>query len=846
MERLSNCQSNFDMPKDGFLERGESGNTDFLKRGIGLVILFLFFLVGSALAQVAPVKFPQGGFNIDGNLVSGEINPLKVGNPQTGDWFRGDGAPDDSFVFFDDGTAVRIAQTFKFFDEQNSSSDNIFKGGLKYNDDPNNWTWINREASDKLDVNNVFVHLGTEDDLTNSQWLFVAADRFGTNGASYIDFEFLQDETFSKNEDGTFSSNPATGGRTVGDILMTVDYTGGGSVPVILFSRWQNVGVDTWDYVLIDPAKYEDIEFGATNATIVDAPYGAFGTFEYQPFQFVEAAIDLGAAFDAISPDPCESLTIRRVFIKTKSSPSKTADLEDFIEPIAVKLLLGEQEISYDTNDLCGLEANVIFTNPRIFETIGFSVDVPYDPVTETGLTIDPSTGTINLEKTSSGTYTITYKYYKVDGGLCPDQTTFDITIPGDAPEPEVLNTEFCSGSGIQFYDVTAGEGYTILYYESETSPVPFEGVPSVDTDVVAPGTYSVWVSQIKDGECESGRVEVSIKVQTCSISLEKTGTIDMTIVAPDDRVDEGDLVNYKFTVKNTGTVTLTNVTVADQLPGLGEITPTSLANLTPGATAEFTATYTVTQADLDLGSIFNTATVTGTPPVGNDVTDTDTETIAVGQKPLIEITKTADIDPYGLGDIITYTFTVKNTGNVTLTNITVTDPLSGLSAVSPTSLASLAPGATAEFTATYTTTQTDMDAGSISNTATVVATPPTGPNVTDTDNEIITANQDPLISILKTASQSSYDEAGDVITYSFEVTNIGNVTLTGVSVTDPLPGLSAITPAPVTLAPTESQIFTATYTITLADMDKGSVNNTATVTGTPPTGSNVTDTDSE
>ena len=87
-------------------------------------------------------------------------------------------------------------------------------------------------------------------------------------------------------------------------------------------------------------------------------------------------------------------------------------------------------------------------------------------------------------------------------------------------------------------------------------------------------------------------------------------------------------------------------------------------------------------------------------------------------------IDKVADVQTYTqVGQVITYTFTVTNTGNQTLFNLNVSDPLPGLSAIScpgGNPIASLAPGASVQCTATYTITQADIDTGSVTNVASV------------------------------------------------------------------------------------------------------------------------------
>jgi uncharacterized repeat protein (TIGR01451 family) len=112
------------------------------------------------------------------------------------------------------------------------------------------------------------------------------------------------------------------------------------------------------------------------------------------------------------------------------------------------------------------------------------------------------------------------------------------------------------------------------------------------------------------------------------SLDIVKAGVLDMTVVAPADQANVGDKINYSFTVTNTGGVTLINVTVTDPKVTVvgGSIT------LAPGASdsTTFTGSYTLTQADIDAGKVDNTATATGTPPTGPNVTATDKETVDI------------------------------------------------------------------------------------------------------------------------------------------------------------------------------------------------------------------------
>ena len=72
---------------------------------------------------------------------------------------------------------------------------------------------------------------------------------------------------------------------------------------------------------------------------------------------------------------------------------------------------------------------------------------------------------------------------------------------------------------------------------------------------------------------------------------------------------------------------------MTDPLVGLSAISGYA-TTLAPGASTTGTASYVVTQADVDRGSIVNTATVAGTPPVGGPVGDTDSHTVNVRPEP--------------------------------------------------------------------------------------------------------------------------------------------------------------------------------------------------------------------
>jgi len=441
---------------------------------------------------------------------------------------------------------------------------------------------------------------------------------------------------------------------------------------------------------------------------------------------------------------------------------------------------------------------------------------------------------------TSNGPYntvgkTITYDISAINTG---DQTLTGVTItdPGTGvtlgactpAQPATLTTGqilSCAAShDVNAGDITAGGFSNTAFADSDqTSPVS-------DT--------------------------AEVITQTPKIDLAKTGTLNL---GANSRADAGDTITYTFTVTNTGEVTLNDITLIDIVGGV-TISGGPIASLAPAASdsTTFTGTYTLTQTDVDAGTFTNTASVTGTPPVGNIVSDVDNDTQTLASAAAIDLQKTGTLNlgansRADAGDTITYAFTVTNTGNVTLTNITLADTVGGIT-INGGPIASLAPGASnsTTFTGSYTLTQTDVDAGTFTNTATVTGTPPSGPNVTDSDDDTRTITPAPSMDLVKTGTlnlgANSRADAGDTITYAFTVTNTGNVTLSNITLADTVGGIT-INGGPIaSLAPgaSNSTTFTGSYTLTQTDVDAGTFTNTATVTGTTPGGPTVNDSDDD
>ncbi|MBB3121698.1 beta strand repeat-containing protein [Pseudoduganella violacea] len=306
-----------------------------------------------------------------------------------------------------------------------------------------------------------------------------------------------------------------------------------------------------------------------------------------------------------------------------------------------------------------------------------------------------------------------------------------------------------------------------------------------------------------------------------------------------------GDVIHYQMLVTNTGNTALDNVQVSDPLltdeTFFGGDTDND-GRLDVGETWAYTGSYTVTQADLDgqgnAGNDFDidntaTATANNTPPVQDSVEVPLSVTRALAiDKQFVNVTDgNGNTVADAAGDIIHYQMLVTNTGTTALENVQVSDPLltnETFFGGDTDNDGRLDVGETWAYTGSYTVTQADLDGngggdGDIDNTATATAdsTPPAQ------DSVAVPLTYNPAMSITKTADRSTAN-LNDVINYTMLVANTGNVTLTGVTLNDPLLSNEAYASGDGNsngkLDVGETWTYTGTYTVTQAVIDHNGV----------------------
>ena len=561
------------------------------------------------------------------------------------------------------------------------------------------------------------------------------------------------------------------------------------------------------------------------------------------------------------------------------------------------------------------------------------------DDPTDTTIPQDPSlaiTKTSSLDLGVDGVVSvgdvITYTYTVTNTG---DVTVFDVSVnesaanftgTGILPTPVYVSGGTDEDGDADLEDMVVGAG-TIVY--SATYAITQDDIDAgvVTNQATADGTDPLGGPVTDDSDdpadvtSDDDPTDTTIP-QDPSLAITKTSSLDLGV---DGVVSVGDVITYTYTVTNTGDVTVFDVSVNESaanftgtgvLPtpvyvsgGTDEDGDADLEDMVVGAgTIVYSATYAITQDDIDAGVVTNQATADGTDPLGGPVTDDsddpadvtsddDPTDTTIPQNPELSITKTSSLDlgvdgVVSVGDVITYTYTVTNTGDVTVFDVSVNESAANFTGTGTLPTPVYVSGGTDEdgdadledmvvgagtivYSATYAITQDDINAGVVTNQATADGTDPLGGPVTDDSDDPAdvtsdddptdtTIPQDPSLAITKTSSLDlgvdGVVSVGDVITYTYTVTNTGDVTVFDVSVNESAANFTGtgVLPTPVYVSGGTDEdgdaddadmivglgtiVYSATYAITQDDIDAGVVTNQATADGTDPLGGPVTD----
>jgi large repetitive protein len=339
----------------------------------------------------------------------------------------------------------------------------------------------------------------------------------------------------------------------------------------------------------------------------------------------------------------------------------------------------------------------------------------------------------------------------------------------------------------------------------------------------------------------------------------------------------------FKFKTQKTGDTEMQNVNQGFNAHSILKKLSTSIIALALVA-------FQITPA---FATINNTVTANGTGPGSVPVTGNANATVAVVvAAPAVSVVKTIVFAPGGdanangkadPGDVLNYKFTVTNTGNVSLKDVKVTDVNDGVGAAvvvvvpsvvttdngsaaagtlgdsvnaSTTKWDKLGPADVITFTAAYTVVAGDIASagggtgtgasggaepdGYLDDKATTTASYINGATtipVTASDKKSIQLNIVPGISVTKVASQTTNAAAGNVITYTYKVTNTGNTPVNNITLSDThngvlnalIPNFVAFNPGNTSthtgntinsLSPGDFATYTATYTVTQTDVD--------------------------
>ncbi|OOR22429.1 beta strand repeat-containing protein [Bacillus cereus] len=381
--------------------------------------------------------------------------------------------------------------------------------------------------------------------------------------------------------------------------------------------------------------------------------------------------------------------------------------------------------------------------------------------------------------------------------------------------------------NGVNIGPITAGTTVTVSFQVNVTS------LPTVNPVVNFSSTSYQLVSP-PDAETSISN-PVSTQIKEAILSMTKNESVSFA--------DIGQTAFYTTSITNVGNTDATNIVFTDVLPSGLTFVPNTLtvdgilqpdANPNTGvvlATLPPTEIYSIVfqvivNSISPINPAPNTASTTyeftvdpGNPPVSNTASS-NTTLLQINNANIIS-TKTANLTFADVGDTITFTLNLPNTGNVAATDVTIIDILDSNLTFVPNSFtvngqtiqnADLSTGvnigsinggnaAIVTFQATVTTLPTlNPITNSASSTYHYVVDPNQPPTITSNQSNTTTTQINTAILTAQKSTNVSTVDIGQDIVYTVTITNSGNVSATNVIFTDLIPDGTSFEPNSFTL----------------------------------------------
>lgn len=626
----------------------------------------------------------------------------------------------------------------------------------------------------------------------------------GSGGEDVIDFDSTPDN-IALNDNNTVDNDVTQNGKLGGD-------EDDSDFETFLVTAYGTVGDLVWND--INKNGLQDVgESGISNVVVtLQTSTGTFvastltnasGNYQFSnllpgnyrivvgiPSGYVGSTANVGAN-DALDSDIDPSTGISNTFTITSGAIYNTVDA-------ALYLLVCPtiQTISITDNDICNGESTTLVANSSDGTPIQWYLSptggtLAYTTNSGQNLTLSPTVSTVYYAQLDSVPATCSNNRTAVSISVNPIPTTPVSSVNATICDTETanLNTYITNG--------TTTVGGVFEWHTGIASSSPLVSGPTS----VGAGTY--YLFERSGAGCYSAPSTTTITEVSCA------KVVDISLIKTADRriVYLGDVIQYTVNVSNAGPDSATNVVLRDILPdGLSFVSSPTFTNnndtltmniplLAPGQTI----TYTYNTLVSTEGSIINIieviaadqSDVDSSPNNGvflNEDDDDDEVINVIIPSPVSDISlrKFVSVGNPNVGDILTYTINVQNSGPNTATNVEITDVLpAGLDYLSSTgansftitgdsivaTLNSLPPFTDVDITINVMVS----DSGTITNMAQVTAsdqpdpdsTPNAGINEDDDDAVSINATQPCNPSVPVISSTNLFICAGESTTLS-------------------------------------------------------------------------------